>query len=561
MTSAVRRIPFGEVDARSQQVFVRAADGVRLATDVYLPTAVRRAPTVLVRLPYDKSGAFSFMSPVAERLTALGYAVVVQDVRGKVRSEGRTLAFVHEVRDGWDTLEWVAAQPWSDGAVGMFGDSYYGFTQWAASASGHPALRAMVPRMTTTEVGTDWMHAQGVFNLGTMGEWAAHAWVENALVEAGLDWSVRPLADVVRASLDGAGSASFDTWRRRGPNDSYWRDDVFAGCSPRHGALPTLHTGGWYDVFARGQLRDHARALRGPRPADQHLVMGATDHFDDELTPSGRTQDYLADRTLLEGFLDGYLGPATKFFDRHLRGGDVVVPRVRWQLGTAGWQESPTWPPPQAQPLVLHLADARAAGDGPQGGVLAERPDSHAATASWTHDPQAPVPSLVDDPWRPLLRLPDEREVQVRDDVLTFSTGELRAPLDLAGPVRAELTVVAAAPSTHVVAKLLDVAPSGEARLVLEGAALVREPWEGARVVVDLGDTGHRLEVGHVLRLSVAASSFPRWVVHPGTSEDPFTATRTRRVEHRLRAGGADPSRVVLTVLPAPPGAPPHPFA
>ncbi len=146
-------VPFGEIDERADQVMVAMRDGVRLATDVYLPTGARGPmPAVLVRLPYDKSGHFSFMPQVAPFFTERGYACVVQDVRGKARSEGETFAFTHEVADGGDTLEWISQRPWSDGAIGMFGDSYYGFTQWAAIASGHPALRAIVPRMTSTEI-------------------------------------------------------------------------------------------------------------------------------------------------------------------------------------------------------------------------------------------------------------------------------------------------------------------------------------------------------------------------------------------------------------------------
>ena len=133
------------LDARAEQAMVPMRDGMRLATDVYLPPRPAGLPAVLVRLPYDKCARYTFMPQIAPFVTDRGYAFVVQDVRGKFRSEGETLPFVHEVEDGYDTLEWIAAQPWSDGAVGMWGDSYYGYTQWAAVASGHPALRPSSP--------------------------------------------------------------------------------------------------------------------------------------------------------------------------------------------------------------------------------------------------------------------------------------------------------------------------------------------------------------------------------------------------------------------------------
>jgi putative CocE/NonD family hydrolase len=551
MAARFHRIPFGPIDPQAEQVMVPMRDGVRLATDVYLPhRPAGRLPVVLVRLPYDKSGEFSFMPQVAPRFTERGYAFVVQDVRGKVRSEGETFAFVHEVADGFDTLEWIARAPWSNGAVGMFGDSYYGFTQWAAAASGHPALRAMVPRMTTSEIGTDWMYLDGVFNLGTMLEWAAETWVEPALLHHDLDWAARPIDAVVPATLAGQRSASLDHWRRRGPDDPFWTSGIFPGGLPVPGRIPTLHVGGWYDVFSRGQLRDYARASASSGAADQFLVMDASDHFDDVLTAAGRTDDYAASQATLAVFLDSsYLPPALAFFDRYLRGGDsLAAPPVRWALGEHGLRESSTWPPAGAAPLVLFPTAAEAALGSPDGGGLASSPDGVAGQVSWTHDPADPVPSLVPDPWRPLLALPDESSGHGRDDVATFTGDALRLPLDLAGPAVVEVELEANHGTAHLVATLCDVAPDGAARRILEGAALVVGAEPGVGVRVDLGDTGYRLAGGHRLRLALAGSSYPRWVVHPGTDEDPFDATATHPVELRVRLGSS--TRLVLTSLP-----------
>ena len=142
----------GAVDPRAEQHMVPMRDGVSLAIDVYLPEAAAPCAAVLVRLPYDKNGRYCWMPQIARHFTDRGYVFLVQDVRGKFRSGGEVNAFVHEIDDGYDTLEWVTRQPWSNGAVGMWGDSYYGFTQWTAVASGHPALRAIVPRVTVADL-------------------------------------------------------------------------------------------------------------------------------------------------------------------------------------------------------------------------------------------------------------------------------------------------------------------------------------------------------------------------------------------------------------------------
>lgn len=551
MTGGAQRLEFGALDERALAVRVQTRDGVGLATDVYLPPGAGRVPAVLVRLPYDKSGPFSFMPRLAGEFLDRGYAFLVQDVRGKIRSEGETFAFVHEARDGYDTLDWIVAQPWSNGAVGMFGDSYYGFTQWAAAATGHPALRALVPRMTTTRVGPDWMFKQGVFALWSMAEWASGTWIDNALYEVEFDWSTRPLADVVEAAV-GRPSASFDRWIAAGPGDPFWTDGLYGGPYP-HAAVrvPVLHSGGWWDLFSRGQVADWVDCRRAGAPG-QHLIMSATDHFDDPLLPDGEpVRDFLDDAEALEDFVPVYLGPALEFFDRHLlgRGGPRLAP-VRWELAGAGLQEADDWPPPAARPLTLYLGDGARAARSPDGGALADRPDSSSVAVEWVHDPADPVPSLVADPWRPLLGLPDEREVELRPDVLTFTAEPSPAPLDLAGPVEATLWVGSSATSMHVVARLVDVYPSGRARRIVEGAALVETSGGETAAVVDLGPTGYRLPAGHRLRLEVASSSFPSFAVHPGTGDDPLRATSVERNTQRLRTGGSSPSLLTLTLLP-----------
>jgi predicted acyl esterase len=550
MSGAIRPHAFGEIDPSAQQFWVEMRDGVRLATDVYLPDGEGPFPTVLTRLPYDKSGEFSFMSEVAERLTPLGLAVVVQDVRGKVRSEGATLAFVCEVPDGWDTLDWIVAQPWSNGDVGTFGDSYYGFTQWAMAFSGHPALKAMVPRMTTTEVGPDWMYLDGVFNLGTMGEWALHTWIDNSLNDVEIDWSGRPIAGFIEHNAGGLPSKSWDEWIVNGPDSAYWTTGIYGREPGPWGKVPALHVGGWFDVFSRGQLRDFERSLSGPASDRQYLVMGALDHFDDHLTEDGRSPDYLRQRELLPSFLDGYLGTAVEFLSHVLLGTDANLPRVRWELGNVGWQTAESWPPPGAAARELHLGRLGDALRGPEGGSIGVEPDPQGGAAEWIHDPGNPVPNLIEDPWRPLLGLPDERPVHMRPDVLTFTGEEQRSPLDLAGPIAVTVVVQADVPSTQVVARLCDVFPDGRTHLIVEGAALVQDPVDPAECRIDLGHTGYRVRAGHRLRLQLSTSSYPRWIVHPGTAEDPFTAVQTCPVSHRLLAGGSHRGTLTLTALP-----------
>lgn len=540
-------LPMAPVDPRADEVRIRARDGAHLATDVYLPEGPGPFPTVLVRLPYGKDERFSFMPQIATLAIDRGYAFVVQDVRGKFRSEGDAIAFVHEAADGADTLDWISAQRWSDGSVGMFGDSYYGFTQWAAASTGHPSLRAIVPRFTTSRVGDDWMYHQGAFCLYTMGEWAATTWVGPDLYDFRTSFATRPLADLVAAEHGGRRSSSFDRWIRTPPEDRFWSNGIFANGDPASGLrIPALHCGGWWDVFQRGQIADFRAATAAGAPG-QHLLMDSADHFDDPLVADGEPVfDIEEDDEALARYLPASMAPVFAFFDRHLRGMDPgPLPAVRWHLANEGWREATAWPPPGTRIRTLHLADGTEATTGIDGGGLAERADAVPVEVRWSHQPEAPVPDLIEDAWRPLLSLPDERAVESREDVLTFTADPSRAPLDLAGPVRVTAEVAASSPNAHLTAKLVDVFPSGRARRILQGIA--RVPKGGGRVQVDLGHTGYRVAPGHRLRLELAASDFPRYLLDPGNGDDPWTATRTATEERSVRIGGAEGAMLDLT--------------
>lgn len=497
-------------------------DGTRLATDVYLPPAPGRLTAVLVRTPYDKTHPGTLIPDIAGRLTAAGFAVVAQDVRGKIRSEGKPVPFVSERPDGADTCEWITRQPWSDGTVACWGNSYYGFTAWAAAASGHPAVRKVITRLTTTGIGGEFTHRNGVRRLGPVTEWLRSTWSGPENITERIDWAGRTPEEL----LSGLPSAVREI-AALPPGSAPWDGPRFAGRGQDHGRLPTLHCAGWFDLFQAGQFADWRRARRGAAP--QYLVAGATDHMDDLFVPDTGSADHLADPDARDAMLDRSLSPVIDF----LRG--ATAPPVRWQLAGGGWQRDRTWPPPRARELRLYLTGAgRSCAEGGEGG-LSPVPDRRTGIACWEHDPGSPVPCLDRDWWRPLLTAPDERVVERRPDVLVFTSDAWADGLRLAGPVRLRAPVLPAARQGHLVVKLCDVAPDGRSRRIIEAPS----PLVGAAVDVHLGDTGYLLRPGHRLRLQAASSCFPLYPLAPG-----------QRSLQRLRTGGPDAARLSLTVLP-----------
>ncbi len=535
------------------QYMVAMRDGVRLATDVYLPAAGSPVPAVLVRLPYDKNSRYVFMAQVARRLTARGYALVVQDVRGKYRSEGEPLGPVSEVRDGYDTIDWVSRQVWCTGRVGTFGDSYYGFTQWAALSAQHPALRAMVPRVTSTDIsqfkhvwhGTvvdvPWLRFVG---------YIASCWTGRYVHEKEPDWDQVPLTEVFEAYFRDVGERSL------------WYDlmvprtipvPVYGEGHPHEARpVPTLHCVGWFDNVATFSMRDYMTLASSPSAGPyQYLYADSHDHENYHLAnvPVQPSDDHDTNDEALEKMLDGYIDPAIDFFDVFLRevAGAAAPPRVRWHLGHAGYRESLAWPPPGSQVLTLYLTDLAAAAE--SAGVLSASQSSAAETCEWDYDPRNLVKSAAENTFAFLFEYPDESERARHPNVLAFESKVLEQPLDLAGPVDLFVRVASSAPSTDIYAKLCDRAPDGSIHQIVRGQGVLTEPGPGSLARIELGHTGYRLRPGHRLYLQVASSDYPEFPPNSGTTENRWTAATRAGSRQVLHTDAALTSHLVLTVV------------
>lgn len=532
---------------------VRTRDGVLLATDVYLPDGDESpGDTILIRLPYDKSGSYTFIPLIAKYFMTRGYRVVAQDVRGKFRSEGQALLFVNEVRDGEDTLDWIVAQPWSNGRVAMWGDSYYGYTQWAAAASGHPALKAISPRVTGTELGepvrthpADRTRGveQSVTNLYPLTHFFGN---DTFLWE--MDWTRRDYADQAEAFLArmGTRSPSYDQWvphpvlLERFPAGS-----PFAGRS-----LPILHTIGWWDNCAPLSWADVAEIEKRPGWAAHHyLRIESMDHEGHYLLddPAERVDD-LSQRQLWNR-LPQALDPALDFFEVFVRGRGTAddIPRVSWNLaGTEGMLTSPTWPPPETRQVSLKATNDN-------GLVVDEESDTHLAEVTereWIHDPEDLVPSSAPDAFSYLLTMPDEAPIGNRDDVLVFTSEPHPDDIDLAGPVEARARVRSDGPVLDFFVRLLDLAPDGTALRIARGQIQLRNATRAEDLVIDLGQAGYRLRTGHRLRVHVSASDYPEFLPQPGTGRDPWTdGVETRKNIHCLTIGGSAGLSITVSVL------------
>lgn len=561
-----QRVTAAPLDAAARPAAVRMRDGVALAADVYLPGGDDSpGDTVLIRLPYDKCGSYCFIPLIAEYFMSRGYRVVAQDVRGKFRSQGAALLFVNEADDGYDTIEWITRQPWSNGRVAMWGDSYYGYTQLAAAASGHPALKAISPRVTGTGLGEPVAPSprdgvRAVEKCETLLYPLEHFFEQDTYYWE-MDWGRREFAAQCEEFMATIGrrSISYDQWY---PHPvilpRFPARDAFVGRS-----VPTLQTIGWWDNCAPNSWADFSAIQKHHQNwvAHWYLRIEPIDHENYFLVQPAA--DRVEERSVeqIRALLPAELDPTLDFFEVFVRGrGSATdIARVTWNLaGTDQWRVEPAWPPVDAVPTTLRALAGEHDTDGQgSGGRLAVAgagglgPDDTcpARDVSWTHDPGDLVPSSVDNPFAFLLTSPDEAPIGNRDDVLMFTSCPVADDVELAGPVTGRATICSTGPVIDLFIRLLDVAPDGTALRIARGQVEAVDATKPRTVDIDLGQLGYLLQAGHRLRLHISSSDYPEFVPQPGDGSDPWAWASTAVNTQTVVTGGPDGLTVTLPVL------------
>ncbi|MDA0220373.1 MAG: CocE/NonD family hydrolase [Proteobacteria bacterium] len=550
-----------QAGAVTSDIMVAMRDGIRLATDVYLPDAAGPFPAMLIRLPYGKTEAHCAMPATAAHWNRKGYACIVQDVRGKWGSEG---AFhpadgVTETCDGYDTLEWLAGQPWSNGRVGMWGESYYGFTSLAGATSQHRALRAIAPG----NIGCDRyrnVFRGGAFQYNTMGNWALSMVVQSYQdVTAADPWHL-PVREIARAA--GLESPYFEELidnLHRGP---FWeaRSLLAAWDKVR---IPVLEWCGWYGCFLGGQIRDfQVLAERNAPDSHIHLFVGPWDHEGSSegtsrigATEVGIHAEHRWDT--FQAFFDCYVMGIDNGFGRE--------PRVHYfAMGASQWRKAQAWPPAQTRFEPWYLSSGGRAntlyGDGTLGTAA---PAAGMPPDTYAYDPQDPVAdTLAMNCWGIAGELGDRREIEVREDVLVYTGPVQEADLDLTGPITARLWAATSAPETDFWLGLVDVNEKGYGTLIQdgilrtsyrdgEGRAPHLKPGEAICYDIDLWATSYTVRKGHRLRLEVTSSCFNKYDRNTNTGLPIGRAAHTVVAQQTILHDALHPSHVLLPVQPA----------
>ncbi len=577
---------------------VTMRDGVKLATDIYRPSrdgeaVVGRLPVILIRTPYDKDtkqadGVF---------FARHGYVFVAQDVRGRYKSEGEFYIYTNEGPDGYDTVEWIADQPWCNGAVGGWGSSYQAATQNALAVLKPPHLKTMFVVNGTSNYVEDGAGRGGAFallhNMAYCFRLAAsgHEAMQDAKVKAALDGAYEKLPEWLRAAplkrtsplrMAPTYQRWYTDWRAHPTYDRYWKQNgySFEEYYARYPDIPICFLGGWYDIFKRGTLRNFAQLAE--RKAPTKLIMGPWTHTSG-LSYAGDV-DFGPDAKL------SVEDEALRWFDQFLKGADQGIlkePPVKYFLMAGGdgrknndgrlqsggrWQTAKRWPPEGFAERKFYLhAD----------GSLQANPAKTSDPSVFQFDPENPVPTIGGDidsgkhlvprgaqnqtPADDYAFAESQLPLSARRDVLTFESPPLKQDVEVTGPLRVSLWASSQAKDTDFTAKLIDVYPpsddfpSGYAMNVEDGVLRMRfrdgrdheelmQPGKVYQVTIDLWATANLFRQGHRIRLDISSSNFPMFDLNPNTGEPLGRHTHTNQTLNSVYHDAERPSCLILPV-------------
>lgn len=552
-----------------RNIMVEAPDGILLATDVYRPALANRdLPAVMIRLPYGKS-EYGEVHHYAQLFVRQGYAVVVQDMRGRFASEGAFEPYRGDAQDAMATLDWIAAQPWSNGRVGTIGCSALGEVQIMLAAQRHPAHTAMIPIGAGGAIGSlGNSHGYfaffegGILNLSSAFGWFARWGGKTGDRMGGPDidyaTAVQGLPVVSLVSRHRDDPTDYEALIENFANDAMMRAWGYIGQTDRF-ATPGLMIDTWYDtaISSSIQLSSH---MRQSAP-DQHLIIAPGTHCQ-FYGHSGQVGEMPYGPEAMRAYDALFVA----YFDHWLKEAPApdLAPYTYYMLGADRWFEADSWPPANSQPLTFPLSsDAEYTHSGR---LLAPDQEPNEGIVHYLSDPGDPVPSVggatccTNDP--ATIEGPAYQDmIEGRPDVVTFTSAPLEQPMRIAGPVSAVLHVSSDAPDADIVARISDVSPDGRSLLIQEGALRLRyrdsfttpalmSPWQPVEARIPMRDIAYQLQPGHRLRLAIASSSFPRLERNLQTGGRNFDETQGQRAEIRIHTGSATLSRLLLFVLP-----------
>ena len=540
-------------------------DGVELSADLYLPKAVgEQFPTILMRTPYNNN--LDRFIEKARRLANDGYACVLQDVRGRWDSQGQFYPFVDEPEDGYDTQQWIGQQSWSNGKIGMFGASYMACVQWMSAPLRSEFLTCMAPRVMCNDYFNGLLYPGGAFQLGVAITWGMRTRARTAQTIDFHNWTEAfhslPLAEVAAKAGDDVGF--WRDWIEHSTDDDYW-DAMNIERKFHEIAVPALEMGGWFDLYAARSF-DNWNGLRergkSPEARRSKLIVGPWPHHLSLSTHTGDVDFGAQSMVDLEAL-------EQRWFDYWLKGIDTGIvdePPLRlFIMGINEWRDEHEWPLARTDWQEWHLRSGGNANTAGGDGTLALEGADGEPPDQFVYDPEYPVQTLGGNnccspdivPWGPY----DQRPVEMRRDVLCYTSEPLTADTEITGPIKLTLYAASDAPDTDWTAKLVDVSETGYAMNLCDGILRARyreslsdptliEPGTVYEYTIEVGVTANVFRQGHRIRLEISSSNFPRFDRNPNTGHAIGVDADMRAARQTVHHSREHPSRILLPVIP-----------
>jgi putative CocE/NonD family hydrolase len=602
--------PLYKVEVERHKI-IEMRDGTKLATDIYRPIGVKsKLPAILIRTPYDRKyyripvwldGPRSSPSS-AYFFAGQGYMVAVQDVRGKFDSEGSFIPQAGDVDDGYDTVEWLAKQPWSNGKVGSIGCSYSGDTQILMAQAKPPHLKAMIPQAAGSVIGSaDGRYRYFGVRIGGANALAAGTgWFHQAGSKVhlrypdGIDkktllkmdalgntlpggefpkgdftnvWKVLPQTDIPKVlnSLPN----DFNDVMFRDLTDPWW--DQFQYLTDKSTFdVPALHINSWYDFGVNETILEwqmfQDNAVSKKSRDNQFMILSPTEHCASEIASTQNT--IVGERELGDARFD-YWNIYLKWFAYWLKGEKNAItdmPKVQYyMMGANEWRSSEVWPPQNTRFEKFYLHSNGQANSRQGDGVLLQAMPDSESFDHYTYDPAKPVPSrgglmCCTGTKESVAGSFDQSDIEMRNDILVYTTQALKETVEVAGPIEVELYVSSSAKDTDFVAKLIDVYPDGRAFNIQEGILRARyregldkkvlmKEGEVYKLKISLQATANAFLAGHKIRLLVTSSNFPAWDRNLNTGGNNYDETEWVKANNVIHHGKKYPSHLVLPLM------------
>jgi uncharacterized protein len=570
-------------------VKVGMRDGVTLSADLYLPVGGEgaRYSTVLLRTPYDNNAESNVYDGLYFAMR--GYAVVVQDTRGRYDSGGDWFPARNEAKDGYDTIEWIAKQPWSDGKVGMVGSSYLGIVQLLAATETPPHLVCVFPRVAYSDQYKQWTYTGGAFALGLNQLWGglAHSTRTRQVqyVNMFTPGFTASQTGMLREQywhlpvIEGANTMGWDPvhyreWLKHPAYDDWWREVSIEDKYDRI-AVPAYLVDAWFDLYNQGApLNFNGIRTKGKTEAARkgtRLLMGPWIHSLGNLG----TETKVGDVDFGPNSLFPIQETELRWFDywlKSIQNGIDREPPVRiFVMGENAWRDEQEWPLARTQYTKYYLHSAGKANSLFGDGTLTTEAPGSEPPDTYTYDPRYPVPTLgghtcCSEATVPMGMGPrDNKAAEVRADVLVYTTPVLAEDVEVTGPVRAKLFASSSARDTDWTVKLVDVYPGPDAKAINVADGILRaryregldrpklmEPGTVYEFEVDLLNTSNVFKKGHRIRVEIASSNFPQYDRNQNTGNDLFTDTELKSADQTIHHAAPRPSHIVLPIIARP---------